>query len=155
MKRTLFVLVVLLVSVALLSACGGGGASQTGAAQPTGSAGTSGGAATSGGATTGGAGDAKAGEALFAQTTIGSNPGCKTCHSLDGSKLVGPSMQGIGTRAGTEVQGQSAQDYLHASIVDPNAHVVEGFTQGVMPSFKTALSDQQVNDLVAYLLTLK
>ncbi len=53
------------------------------------------------------------------------------------------------------MQGETAEQYIHTSIVDPNAHVVEGFTQGVMPSYKTAVNDTQLNDLVAYLLTLK
>lgn len=160
MRKLFFALVVLLVAAMLLAACGGGGgSSQTGGAQPTSSAGASGGAATSGaasgGAASGAAGDPKAGETLFASATVGSNPGCKTCHSLDGSKLVGPSMQGIGTRAATLVSGQSAEQYIRTSITDPNAHVAEGFTEGVMPSYKTALSDTQLNDLVAYLVTLK
>lgn len=136
--RTRYLLVVLAVAVASLAACGGGGGSS---ATPAGS--------------TSAAGNPEAGKALFAQQTIGSVPGCVTCHSLDGSKLVGPSMQGIGTRAGSEVQGQSAEQFIHTSIVDPNAHITEGYTAGVMPSFKDALSDAQINDLVAYLLTLK
>ncbi|MGE5601848.1 MAG: c-type cytochrome [Nitrososphaerales archaeon] len=161
MKKTFYVLVVLLVAAALLAACGGGGgaSSQSGASSGTGQAGgtaAAGGAGTpTGGAASGAAGDAKAGETLFASATIGSNPGCKTCHSIDGSKLVGPSLQGIATRAGSTVQGESAEQYIRTSITDPNAHVVEGFAQGVMPSFKTVLSDAQLNDLVAYLMTLK
>lgn len=133
-KVTLSVVLVLLVTV--LAACGGsgGGAAQTGSA-------------------TGGSADT--GKALFAQTTIGSNPGCATCHSLDGSKLVGPSMQGIAGRAGKEVQGQSADQYLRTSIVDPNSHAPQGYAVGVMPAYKDVLSETQLNDLVAYLLTLK
>lgn len=133
-KMTLSVVLVLLVVV--LAACGGSG----------------GGAAQTDGAT---GGSADAGKALFAQTTIGSNAGCVTCHSLDGSSLIGPSMQGIAGRAGKEVQGQTADQYVRASIVDPNSHAPEGYTVGVMPSYKDALSDTQLNDLVAYLLTLK
>ncbi len=154
MKRTVYVLVAVLIVAALLSACGGSGsaASQTGTGQTGGTATASGG---TGGGTGGTTGDAKAGEALFAQATIGNNAGCKTCHSLDGSKLVGPTLQGIGARAATRVQGESAEQYIRTSITDPNAHIVEGFPAGVMPSFKTTLSDQQLNDLVAYLLTLK
>ena len=100
-------------------------------------------------------GNATNGEALFKQSVIGQNPGCATCHSLDGSQLVGPSLQGIATRAGTRVQGQSAEQYIHTSMVDPDAFVVEGFTKGVMPSFKDALNDQQLNDLIAFLMTQK
>jgi L-cysteine S-thiosulfotransferase len=178
MKKAIFVLVVLLLAAALLAACGGSGSASgqgsatggTGATQTGGTgAGTStaGGAATeaSGTSTTGGtsgsagasgaAGDPKAGETLFASATIGSNPGCKTCHSIDGSKLVGPSLQGIASRAATRVPGESADQYIRTSITDPNAFVVPDFPQGVMPSFKTVLSDTQLNDLVAYLMTLK
>jgi hypothetical protein len=73
---------------------------------------------------------------------------------LDGTQSAGPSLQGVGSRAGQEVEGQSAEQYLRTSIVEPNAHVVEGYVQGVMPSFQGVLTDQQLNDLVAYLLTL-
>jgi mono/diheme cytochrome c family protein len=150
MKRGFYVLMALLVGAALLAACGGGATSQgsgTGAGQ-------TGGTATTGGAASA-AGDPEAGKTLFAAATVGNNPGCTTCHSLDGSNLVGPSMQGIGTRAATRVSGESAEQYLRTAITDPNVHVVEGFAQGVMPSYKTAVSDTQLSDLVAYLLTLK
>jgi mono/diheme cytochrome c family protein len=159
MKKVWLTLVVLLVAAALVSACGGSGsassqggtsAGQTGG---TGASGTPG--ASAGAGSSAAAGDPKAGETLFASATIGSNPGCKTCHTVDGSKLVGPSLQGIATRAGSTVQGELAEQYIRTSITDPNAHVVEGFTAGIMPSFKTVLSDTQLNDLVAYLLTLK
>lgn len=142
MRKTVFVLATLLLTLGLVAACGGGGSSsgQTGA---------------SSGSTAATGGDAKAGETLFAQTNIGANPGCKTCHSLDGSALVGPTMQGYAARAATRVQGESAEQYTRQSITDPNAHVVEGFAQGVMPTFKDVLSDTQLNDLTAYLLTLK
>lgn len=135
--RRLYLLVAFALAVTLLAACGGGSSTTTG----TGS--------------TGGSGDANAGKALFAQQTIGANVGCITCHSLDGSKLVGPSMQGIGSRAGKEVQGLSAEQYIHNSIVEPNAHAAEGYAVGVMPSYKGVVSDTQLNDLVAYLLSLK
>jgi mono/diheme cytochrome c family protein len=64
-------------------------------------------------------------------------------------------MQGYATRAGTRVQGQSADEYTRLSMTDPNAHVVEGFAAGVMPTFKDVLNETQLNDLTAYLLSLK
>lgn len=135
-KIMLFIGVGMIITV-LLAACGGGGASQ----------------APAGGAA-GAAGDPAAGKALFAQTVIGSNPGCITCHALEpGKTLVGPSMAGIAGRAGKTVAGLSAEQYLRQSIVEPDAHVVAGFAKGLMP--KPSLDDKQVNDLVAYLLTLK
>jgi L-cysteine S-thiosulfotransferase len=157
MKNAFFVLVVLLAAATVMTACGAGGSASgqggsgsTTAAVPTSSAG-----ATASGGGSAAAGDPKAGEALFNSATIGSNPGCKTCHTVDGSKLVGPSLQGVASRAGSRVPGQSAEEYMRTSITDPNAYVVPGFPSGVMPSFKTVLSDTQLNDIVAYLMTLK
>lgn len=136
MRKIVLLLSVGILVAALLAACGGG-------ASP----------APAGGSA-GAAGDPAAGKALFAQTVIGSSPGCITCHALEpGKTLVGPSMAGIAGRAGKTVAGQSAEQYLRQSIVEPDAHVVAGFTKGLMP--KSNLDDKQVNDLVAYLLTLK
>jgi cytochrome c551/c552 len=136
-KATLFVVVGLMVAVLALAACGGGGGA---ASQPA--------------ASGGGAGDAAAGKALFAQTVIGQNPGCVTCHSLEAGKtLVGPSMAGIAGRAGSAVSGQSAEQYLRQSITEPDAVVAKGFQKGLMP--KPTLTDKQANDLIAYLQTLK
>ncbi len=136
-KATLFVVVGLMVAVLALAACGGGGGA---ASQPA--------------ASGGGAGDAAAGKALFAQTVIGSNPGCITCHSLEAGKtLVGPSMAGVAGRAGSAVSGQSAEQYLRQSLTEPDAVVAKGFQKGLMP--KPTLTDKQANDLVAYMQTLK
>jgi cytochrome c2 len=135
-KATLFGVVGVMVAVLMLAACGGG------PSQP---------AASSGG---GGAGDAAAGKALFAQQVIAPNPGCITCHSLEAGKtLVGPSMAGIASRAGSTVSGLSAEQYLRQSITEPDAYTVQGFQKGLMP--KPTITDKQVNDLIAYLLTLK
>jgi len=100
----------------------------------------------------GGAGDAAAGETVYSQVA---SPACNTCHSLEpGVTLVGPSLAGIGSEAANRVSGQSAEDYIHESIVQPDAHVVEGYSPGIMPgTYGTQLSEQQISDLVAYLLT--
>jgi nitric oxide reductase subunit C len=136
MKRNVILVLVFVALAALLAACGNGGGGAAAPAAP--------------------AGNVDAGKALFAQSAIGSQAGCATCHSLEaGQVLVGPSMAGIGTRAGSTVSGQSAEQYITNSIVDPNAHLVEGFAQGIMQSYKDAVSEQQLKDLTAYLLTLK
>ena len=107
----------------------------------------------------GGSGDAAvdAGKELFAQPIIGTQAGCITCHSLEaGVTVVGPSMAGIATRAGTTIAGTSAEDYIRQSILEPDAHLVEGFPAGTMPQvWGDELSDEQLSNLVAYLLTLK
>jgi mono/diheme cytochrome c family protein len=133
MKKNLSLLFVLLLALTVvLTACGGGGG------EPSDSA-------------------AKAGEELFAKTVIGSQAGCSTCHSLDADVvIVGPSMAGIGSRAGSTVTGQSAEDYLKESILDPDAHLVDGFPAGTMPQvWGDELTSEQVDQLIAYMLTLK
>src|SRR5438128_753184 len=53
---------------------------------------------------------------------------CATCHTLDGSTLVGPSFQGISERAGSRIEGVSAEDYIRQSIQHPSQFVVPGFS---------------------------
>ncbi|MBL8096540.1 MAG: c-type cytochrome [Anaerolineales bacterium] len=135
-----FVVIGLAAAALALAACGGGGSSD-------------------------GAGDAARGEALFKQSTIGtaSAPGCATCHSLDGSALVGPSQQGVVARAeaaiaSAEYKGtaKTVEEYLRESIVSPDVFVEQGFTAGVMyQNFGKELSEQEIKDLVAFLLTQK
>ncbi len=97
------------------------------------------------------------GEALFRQITLGDAPGCTACHSLEpGTVIVGPSMVGIADQATVRVPGQSAEAYLQQAIVNPDAHVVDGFTAGVMyQNYEEALTKEQIDALVAFLLTLE
>ncbi len=85
-------------------------------------------------------------------------PGCSFCHSLDGSEKVAtlraPTWQGISGRAGDRVSGLSAEEYLRESIVDPGAFVVEGYSDGMPKSFRLLLSEEDIGNLVAFLLTL-
>lgn len=142
MNKKLLVLLVICISLLILVACGGGNTStNTPAEEPA------------------PVGDAANGEALFAQPTIGANnaPGCITCHSLEPDVvIVGPSQAGLATRAETRVAGQSAEEYIRNSITEPNAYVVEGFAEGVMyQNYATDLTAEEINDLIAYTLTLK
>lgn len=82
---------------------------------------------------------------------------CIGCHSLEKDvKLVGPSWYGVADRAATRVPGQSAEEYLYTSITLPNAYVVEGYQPGLMlQTYRQTLSDQDLADIIAFLLTLK
>ena len=105
------------------------------------------------------------GQVLFRTTP----PGCFACHSTTtGVKLVGPSLAGIGATAAQRIAdpdyhgtATDAESYIRESIVAPNAYVLAGPTyaasgQSLMPSgFDRALTPKQVDDLVAYLMTLK
>ena len=96
------------------------------------------------------AGGPEAGKALVAQS------GCGGCHSIDGSRLTGPTWQGLfGSQVklsdGKTVTADDA--YLTESIKDPGAKVVAGFPDGIMPTFN--LTDAQVKSIVSYIETLK
>ena len=54
--------------------------------------------------------------------------------------------------AGKREPGKSAEQYVHESIVDPEAYTVSGFGKGVMPSYEGKLTDKQLDALVQYLL---
>jgi mono/diheme cytochrome c family protein len=104
-------------------------------------------------------GDPIQGEELYKLATIGSAgaPGCVACHSLEpGVTLAGPSHAEIGTKAKSAVAGLSAAEYLRESIVDPDAAVIAGFPAGRMyRSYGSVLTEQEIADLVAFLMTLK
>jgi cytochrome c oxidase subunit 2 len=78
---------------------------------------------------------------------------CGSCHTLDGSELVGPSFQGIADRAGTRVEGVSAEEYLRQSIAEPDAYVVSGFTNTMPTVFSQTLSEEDIDNVIAFLLT--
>ena len=102
-------------------------------------------------------GDPAVGEALFNefQPTVGF--ACATCHRVDSEEqLVGPGLLHVATHAATHVPGLSAQDYLRQSIVEPGAYVVAGYPDQVMPrTYGELFSQAQIDDLIAYLLTLQ
>lgn len=83
--------------------------------------------------------------------------GCTACHGLGtrapnletGEAGAGP----IGARCADRVEGMDCKAYLYASMIDPNAYVVEGF-QPIMPDMRRTLSDAQIWAVVAYLQSL-
>jgi ferredoxin/coenzyme F420-reducing hydrogenase delta subunit/cytochrome c2 len=101
--------------------------------------------------------DPVAGEKLYYDTSADTNAGCRICHSLEKEeRIVGPSFYGVATRAATRIPGMSAEDYLRQSILDPDAYIVEGYPKGQMlKAFSEILSEEQIQDLIAFLMTMK
>jgi len=94
--------------------------------------------------------EASAGEKLF--NTLG----CRACHSVDGSRGVGPTLKGLkgSNRKFTDGSSVTADEaYIRESIMKPNEKTVEGFPP-VMPSFEGRVTDEDLADLAAYIETL-
>lgn len=82
--------------------------------------------------------------------------GCASCHSLDGSKRVGPSFAG-GFGSDREFvsgdKGTVDESYIRESILEPKNKVVAGYGP-VMPSYKGQLSDDDIESIIAFLKTM-
>jgi cytochrome c oxidase subunit 2 len=87
--------------------------------------------------------------------------GCFACHTTDGTKLIGPSYLDLyGSQQVVVVNGQETtitanDDYIHESIIDPGAKVTKGYPNGLMQSYRSTLSDDDINKIIEYLKTLK
>lgn len=80
--------------------------------------------------------------------------GCVGCHSLDGTRRVGPTMKGLWNREGKLADGSTVrvdEDYVRESLVRPGAKVAAGFPN-VMPP--VVLEERDLKALVAYLQSL-
>jgi cytochrome c oxidase subunit II len=83
--------------------------------------------------------------------------GCKTCHTVDGSTLVGPSWKGLWGSSRTFADGSSApadENYITNSVNNPAGQVVQGFAPS-MPTYQGKLNDKQINGIIEYIKTLK
>ena len=85
---------------------------------------------------------------------------CVSCHSLNGTKLVGPSFKGLaGSKirvkdpaSGEVTSIEATADYLRKSILDPNALLAEGYPENLMPPIGAILTDAQLDDLVNFII---
>jgi nitric oxide reductase subunit C len=107
--------------------------------------------------------------ALGEQVFRTASPACVACHSVaPGVNMAGPSLAGVGTRAqqllasGTyKGQAKDVAGYIRESITHPSVHVVAGpmYSAGgtsFMPAtYGTSLTPVQLDQLVAYLSSLK
>jgi cytochrome c oxidase subunit II len=88
------------------------------------------------------------------------NTGCIACHSVDGSKLVGPSFKGlygsqrVVTKNGVEVTVKADDNYIKNSILNPDSEIVTGFNKGLMKSYSEILKDADIKTIIDYLKTL-
>lgn len=85
--------------------------------------------------------------------------GCLACHSLDGSKGVGPTLKGLyGSQVKVLKNGKpltvtADSHFMEESIREPGETIVEGY-QPIMPAFKD-LSEAEVEALLKWMESLK
>lgn len=79
---------------------------------------------------------------------------CLTCHAVGREGLRAPDLAGVGARAAERVPGSTAEAYLHESLVDPCAFVVEGFDCIMPQTLQQTLGPAKITALVAYLQSL-
>ncbi|MBR9917290.1 cytochrome c oxidase subunit II [bacterium] len=83
--------------------------------------------------------------------------GCTTCHSDDGSRLIGPSFKGLWESEETLTDGSTVtvdENYLRESILNPGAKIVESY-DNVMTPYEGRISDDEITNIIEYLKTLK
>jgi len=90
------------------------------------------------------------------------NNACMSCHSVDGTRLVGPSFLGIWGRKemvvlenGVEKEIGVNEDYLLRSLNEPNAEVVKTYSKGMMQSYKDVFTEEEKAQIIDYLKSLK
>jgi cytochrome c oxidase subunit 2 len=84
---------------------------------------------------------------------------CSSCHSSDGSRIVGPTFKGLyGSSVTVVADGKERtirvdEAYLERSIREPNAEIVKGY-QPLMPG-QPNLTAEEVKAMIAYIKSLK
>jgi cytochrome c oxidase subunit II len=80
--------------------------------------------------------------------------GCIACHSLDGSRKVGPTVKGIWRKMEKLADGASVlvdEEYLRESVLKPGAKIVAGFPNAMPP---IPVEERELKALIAYIQSL-
>ncbi len=96
-------------------------------------------------------GDPNAGNTVFLAK------GCQVCHAIQGVSdgAIGPALDQVGANAASRIADTSAEAYIRQAIEDPPSFLVEGYVDLMPLSIRDTMSDQEFEDLVAYLLSQK
>lgn len=89
------------------------------------------------------------------QALVSAN-GCAACHSINGAPGIGPTWFGLIGRTEELTDGSTVvvdEAYVHESISAPQAKIVAGFENQLMPAY--SFTDEQIADIIAYIATLR
>ncbi|ACG72087.1 cytochrome c oxidase, subunit II [Anaeromyxobacter sp. K] len=88
---------------------------------------------------------------------LASEQGCLKCHSVDGTRHIGPTWVDLYERNEKLQSGKSVQadeGYLTKSMMDPAADIVAGY-QNVMPTYQGKLAPPEAAAIVEFIKSLK
>lgn len=83
--------------------------------------------------------------------------GCQTCHSIDGSRGQGPTLQAIHNTQVKLTDGRSVlidENYIRQSILEPQAMIVAGY-EGIMPTYQGLLRDREITGVIEFIKSLQ
>lgn len=91
------------------------------------------------------------GGALIFQQGANGAPACVTCHLLEeGVTGVGPSLRELHAQAA----GMEVREYVRMSIREPDAYIVDGYSNLMYAEYANRLSDTEIEALIDYVLSL-
>jgi mono/diheme cytochrome c family protein len=81
---------------------------------------------------------------------------CGACHSPSAETvIVGPSLAGISTHGATRVDGLDARAYVYSSIIQPSDYLAEGYEDLMPKELAKRLTGEELDSVVAYVLSLE
>ena len=103
---------------------------------------------------------------------VGNGFGCVSCHSLDGTRVVGPTWQGLFGREEALTNGTvviADEEYIRSSILNPNDQIVDTYDPNQMPAnygeqfaeveaeifAVSGVEIDIIDDLIAYIKTIE
>ncbi len=89
------------------------------------------------------------------QALVAAN-GCAACHSINGAPGIGPTWFALLGRTERLTDGSTVvvdEAYVHESIRAPQAKIVAGFENQLMPTY--GFTEEQIADIIAYIKTLR
>ncbi|GIX43032.1 MAG: cytochrome c oxidase subunit 2 [Leptospiraceae bacterium] len=81
--------------------------------------------------------------------------GCKSCHSIDGTKVVGPTWKGVWGTKRKLIDGRIVtidENYITTAILEPTKEVAEGYPNIMPPQ---DLNEEQIQSIIEFIKSLK
>jgi len=97
---------------------------------------------------------AEAAPAIERGKKIAELQGCHDCHSVDGTAERAPTWLNLYGSEETMTDGTTVvvdDEYLHRSIVEPGAQIVQGWGNSMPPKFGEVLSEEEIEALIEYI----